>query len=381
MPSSTDERSVTARGLDPADPAAFQQFLAVTGTTSEQIRQLGEDAQQLGCAAKITEKEMRSTYPETVMLLRNIKPDWSLTDGTAATTSSDTGSRYTVGAPYDNNSCAIDVCLFIGIFLGVGRVQGDQISFQAASDLPPPAYLLRVIASSRWGEISSTERGKLRDVLRQSLAEYDNVTFPAGRFLSIQDVFTCLFTGSPLVSSTSVRGYVCCNNRVYIAETVKIKRQVSWQLPFLNGSSIESSLNALLSSDQHSDKAEPCSTHCARNPKGQLLVLDRLPPILVIGCSDTLWNIALGNGNGKGLDEISIQYRSPTQLESIKYRFCGVVLHHGQNHFIIRVLYDGKTIEYDGLNTEGRAMECSGWQSGLPRSIRTCLLLYTCISS
>ena len=105
-------------------------------------------------------------YPETVMLLCNIKLDWSLTDGTAATTSSDTGSRYTVGALYNNNSCAIDVCLFIGIFLGVGRVQGDQISFQAASDLLPLVYLLRVIALSRWGEILSIERGKLYNVLR-----------------------------------------------------------------------------------------------------------------------------------------------------------------------------------------------------------------------
>jgi hypothetical protein len=129
MPSSADEAVADVRALDPTDPKAFQQFLALTGSTADEIHQLGERAQRLGCAAKTTEKKMTSTYPHPTMLLRSIKPGWSQIDGTIATVADDMESRYTLGAPYEDNSCAIDVCLFIGIFTGIGYAQGDQISF------------------------------------------------------------------------------------------------------------------------------------------------------------------------------------------------------------------------------------------------------------
>jgi hypothetical protein len=96
------------------------------------------------------------------------------------------------------------------------------------------------------GILSLAKRGKLRDLLRQSLTEHDNAAVPIGQFLSINAVFDCLFTRSPLVSLASVRGFECCG-RVYITEHVKVKRQVTFELPFLDGESVGERLHSLLS--------------------------------------------------------------------------------------------------------------------------------------
>ena len=130
----------------------------------------------------------------------------------------------------------------------------------------------------------------------------------------------------------------------------------------------------------YTGEVEPCETQCALTPRGRLVILDRAPSILVVSCSDTFQNMAQGKGDGQGLDDISIQYRSPAQLESIQYRFCGVVLHKRQNHFIIRVAHNGEVIEYNGFSLGGQVRMCKGWQVGLLRSIRACLILHTCIS-
>lgn len=63
---------------------------------------------------------------------------------------------------YKKDSCDVDTCLFVAMILRLGRVQGDQISFEITSKLPAPAFMLRTLACFPWGTLATKERSGLR---------------------------------------------------------------------------------------------------------------------------------------------------------------------------------------------------------------------------
>ena len=366
--------------LDLLDQDALQVFQQTTGIQLEEIFRLGEIAYQLGSLQQVSRVSLRLTSNRNVLVYQDIIPHsrWDHIDGTMVQSPQDSLQRYTSGVTYSNHSCGIDTFLFVAIAIDAGRIQADQITMGAELQLPAPAQLLRSIVRQQWGLLSSDHHRGLRDLLRHSLHTYNPESFPLGKYHEYTDLFSAMFSSLPQLVCTICNGYYCCDNRLRVPKGSLPQTILGLQLALEDSSeSVQKGLNRLLARHQVlGSNSKQCDNEddCTREVFQQILVLDRLPPILPV-----IWAASLQDGlRAQVFEDLNITYQKYRSKAIIGYQVLGVLLfQQARRHFFIRWRFGEKIIQYDSILNNGQAIQVTDWIDSLELDkTLLCLVFY-----
>ena len=141
--------------------------------------------------------------------------------------------------------------------------------------------------------------------------------------------------------------------------------------------SVQKGLNRLLARHQVlGSNSKQCDNEddCTREVFQQILVLDRLPPILPV-----IWAASLQDGlRAQVFEDLNITYQKYRSKVIIGYQVLGVLLfQQARRHFYIRWQFGEKIIQYDSILNNGQAVQVTDWIDGLELDKNLlCLVFY-----
>lgn len=351
------------------DSKAIKTLQALTGVPVQELKRLGLEARRKGCFRDYAERTWDFIPGVATTVLRSVRSGWDHTDGTVA--HHDDEHRYRFGPSWNNMSCALDSILFCAIQLNAGRTQIDQISPASLTALTEPARILRHISSSPWGTLEQGQRDRARDYLAESLVKVDSRRFGRGTYMAIYDVAEVVLSGLPQLSHTATKSGVCCDGVLGLAMERPITRDVGFHLPghTTDRKSMEDVIRGLMTDSRHSSDREPCSNgdRCDRSRQSGLLILDRLPPILLLYLPDAVSKKE--DQFRKCFTPQHISYRDTRGRSNVVYMPLGCVILLNGNHFVVRWMRGGSAsaeiLHYDGMKSP-EVTVVRGWWDGLP---------------
>jgi hypothetical protein len=175
-------------------------------------------------------------------------------------------------------------------------------------------------------------------------------------------VVEACFEGLPQLSYTSVLIEVCYDGILRLRpRTSATRRHLHEVSPaaIAAGRSVESALNDLFgpSRSMSGDKLTPrCrrSDECDMHPVRQRVVLDRMPPILVVGFPIPI--TMEQEKVSKAVTVLELRIQGPKKAFCVKYKPLGcIMLHRDEAHFTVRWVADrpgedsGRIVYYDGM--------------------------------
>ena len=355
------------------DADAIGRLCALTGTTLEQLDQLGRQGQARGCLEDAYEKvnKWQGGGVDTVSLLRRAGRTWRNVDGTVPQGVQDSQVRYTVGPKWQDDSCAIDVGIFCGIVLDAGRTQIDQISPPARALLRVPAAVLRRIVAKPWGILTTEQRTQLRDFLAEELSKASPTKFPLKKWRSANEALVYILDRLPQLSFTAVRrAQVCCDELPW-SPGMRPERMTGMQVTVVGGEherlSLQQAMTRILRGSRVAS-SEPCSRQgeCTRKRYERNVCLDRFPPVLLLHTPEPISRA--DNDRWKLFEPLDLVYQKASGLKQIRYSPLGCVMCANKNHFLVRWSMgegtESRIMQYDGKMSE-RTMPVKDWWAGL----------------
>lgn len=344
---------------------AVTQLCDLAGVTEIDLLTLGQQALNLGVCAHTTEKEWEFVDGMRVSGLRNLQPTWREIDGTIPHRND--RERYFYGPNWKQNSCAIDCTLFCALQLDAGRIQIDQITAAKQRTLSEAARILRQVVTRPWGTLTPTQRNQLRDILADTLSDDGSGKFVRGNYLDIHDVLLQCLGGLPQISYTTAVVKRCCDGLLCLPNSVEVRRSVGfWLTRKENHLSVQQAVQDLFAKTPCKSEYQ-CNRNeaCIRSLTRFNLILDRLPPILLLHLpspvshqDDKIWKL---------FEDLTFTYTDTTGDKKPTYTPLGCIIVQNRNHFMVRwqERYGYESIiHYDGLVSD-RAHKVDGWWAGL----------------
>jgi hypothetical protein len=112
---------------NPFNTKRVESFCNTISIAPKALLELGNNIQHIS-NRRIGDKPYSYTDSYSINLFRSVRQGWNAVDGVVVQSTQDTEQRYNIFPRWLNNSCAVDVVLFVAIMLDVGRCQIDQIS-------------------------------------------------------------------------------------------------------------------------------------------------------------------------------------------------------------------------------------------------------------
>lgn len=340
-----------------------ERFCKLAKVSEEELRQLGKEAEAIGCLANVSKKELIITPARTEMVTRNIRSGFNRIDGTILSTDEDEAKRYSIMPRWQNNSCAVDVTLFAAIMLNIGRIQIDQLTYKCQNALRVPALMVRATVRTLWGMLDQKTRNRLRNHLAEALEQMDPTKLKQGSYIDIGDILEPCFAGNPQLEFTMVKASVCGHEVPLVSEDAGMKRTCSMHIANLNNS-LESKLNLIFSLKQSRGQERCDAIDCDKRPRRGWVVVDRLPPTLLVILGDTVTE-ARNKMFGLGKD-ICFDAMHTKGMMRAKYRMIGCVFRVEENHFVGRWNCEDALVEYDGMVSPSVGeLDGMDWYSGM----------------
>jgi hypothetical protein len=290
-------------------------------------------------------------------------------------TDRDNSLRYRIpAATQGNNTCAIDATLFAAIRLDLGRTQVDQLTLRQVRALEQAPKMVRSMLSQEWSSLSIQARDKQRDLLARALAEYPTLKFPLRQFLSVTEVVHVCFRGFPQLYYTSVVASVCCDYKPRPNPAMEVSHEHAFAFSG-DKRTVQEDLIATFAVHRLSPTDDPmpnCSkgSDCKKRRWGVKLVLDRLPPVLIVTLSALLESST--SNPPANFANIRFSYMSRSGLVRVEYEAVGCILLVGRGHYIVRWRAErpgethGKIINFNGMPVgTGRITWLDNWYGGV----------------
>ncbi len=357
------------------DPIILRAFSDKTGLSVGQLEQYGKEVRRRGYLHQRDEKRYRYTSDSECSILRSIRDGWDKVDGTMPDTAEDNLIRYIVGPIWSENSCAVDCAIFCGIMLDAGRLQADQITAAAASQLPRSAHCMRRIVWRLWGLLQPAQRSSMRNSLRVCLHEFNKERFPeAPAQLPLAEVFEACFIQLPQLSFTDVQGQQCCDGNITINNRTRPSRT---HCLYATSPPLKKCLQEIFDGRPSPEHRATCSRGpaCTRRWSRRRIVLDRLPPTLIVHLPPVrktaveAWAL---------FDDIKLTYQAPLEVRDITYHAVGCVLMSGTAataHFMVVWRARGLFWLYDGMMNAGRVQRVASWLDVRTRGLQVIALI------
>jgi hypothetical protein len=281
----------------------------------------------------------------------------------------DEAQRYNTFTTWHNNSCAYDVLIFCAIKLNVGRVRIDQLNFQSLRALSEPARALRTACLSSWGTIEQDDRDTWRELLRAYTNKSNPQAFPLGQYTDVCTLFEVLLSGTPQIEFTTIRARRNAIGNFKVRRNQHPKRNQAIYLQHINSqqTSIEAGVH------------EYFNTTSANNNHTFKLVLDRLPPVLVIIPRQ---GITKGDERYRQLFtplRVIHQTRQPARTSTL-YSPCGSIFHVSDNHFVAAWRSRGiqtDILHYDSMQNTRPSTSTSWWpEKAKQKKTKASILFY-----
>ena len=344
-----------------------------TGLDIKDFETYGGNVRIRGYLHQRTEKVYGYLPRRMTTILRNVKIGWDAVDGTQPEQKEDTYQRYTFGPTWRNNSCAVDCTLFCAIALDAGRIQLDQVTSATFSELEEPARVLRKIVCRYWGLISQDTRDQMRDVLRQALNSVNPEAFPvAPAVLPIAEVLNCCFQGLPQLSFTAINSIRCGSGECQVSSRHRPDRYVSI---FLSTPTVRAGVQSFFG-EEVCQRAPRGHGSCRNTHIQQKIILDRLPPTLIIHLPET--GTVHACKRWLPFEDIEVTWRRPRGRSTTLYHTTGAVFTVGRKaatHFVVVWRVNDSFYLYDGMVNNGEVRNISGWFDVPGRLVRVATVI------
>jgi hypothetical protein len=339
--------------------AGLKSFAAAIGVSMSAIRAEGISAISTGTHRWPGKKSASVQGSSTsVNVYRRLTDNWALTDGTREASDEDTAVRFTVFPRWNNNSCAIDCTLFVGIMLNAGRSIVDTLPTTplTRAQKSHPSHAFRSILHVLWGTLDSQQHDALRDRLAARLAIYDSERFTRGNFISVADVLETCFASFASVSFTAMtRGArLCCDGIVQYSERITCRDITVIHLSHAHEGSFEDIIN-----EYFGPRALECQSTCSKGQRctrqwsRRFVIVDdgyRLPPTFIVHLTSTVTpsqatKMSIFDG------PVSIRVQFPDLEATRTYIAVGCILLRYNSHFTSRWRVSAhEFVEYDGMD-------------------------------
>jgi hypothetical protein len=248
--------------------------------------------------------------------------------------------RFTSVVQWKENSCAPDAVLFAGLHSGAAIQQVDAISVQSFLELSTSQKFFRGILCKPWGGLPIQERNQLRDQWRLQLNRERNLSSPNG-MMDVNEVVEKTFAGFPCCTFTILRrAQFHCGRKVVAEEKSQSQRHSSILINIhKKHHTLQNRIQAYFNLRFNSAQRHKCSSHNC-NPELHetgWLVLDRLPPLLIVSIQNRGIAITTFKDNVPVLSDIIAITHQRLHGEKIQsYAVDGAIFCVGQeqNHFV-----------------------------------------------
>jgi hypothetical protein len=362
--------------------ADLQAFCAATNIDRNQLQEWGRTVRTRGYSYDITQKLCDPGNGKTGWILRRIRRDWRIVDGTMPQTEEDFKKRYTKVTSQGReitNTCALDATIFCSIRLDAGRTRIDQLPMDVMSALGPVPTCMRNIVSKYWGTETLDTRNTMRDELLRTLVKHNPAMHAAGRLQDVKTVIESCFSGLAQLSFTTIRADVCCDDIPYIRPGSTLIRRHFLEVPLKllrEGHSLAVALHHLFQATGKASIPDAARSLCSRGdlcrvePKQAWVVMDRMPPILVVGLQQPVTLELEKTYRVFEVQEFGVQ--GPDEHYPVRYKPIGCIMKHGdEHHFTARWCADRSDEDakgimyYDGAESD-QAKFAETWWSPSP---------------
>lgn len=295
--------------------------------------------------------------------------------------------RYKHFTTLESNSCGPDCILFAGIYSGAIIRQHDAISFNALLKLNGPQLRFRLILTAHWGLLSLQNRNKARNAFADSIHEslkQRNIAH-SSRETDVQDLIGYSFAGIPSYSYTTSKGYICCDRIMKINPESRSTTITDILITCRDDATLEQVINDSFSRSKvpNSRIRHTCTNKgCKGNLKVVYVVLDRLPPILIISIMNN--NLTIERAKvAKVFSRLKVKFRGKKNARVKEYKIEGVILLRTiaaqRNHFFCRwngiSPYKNRVIEFDSL-VKDEPYPVPSWEDNIAQDTIIRILFY-----
>lgn len=366
-------------------PALFQ---GMPEFSVEALETVGRHARENGVAPRVRYtvwNAVNEGSQQLVLLFPKLRSTWDDFDYTRSHRILE--KRFDCAVNNGKNTCATDVLLFTGIHSGAVIRQIDAISFKTfCCEITPFQRKVRLLLARPWGLLPQETRDRARDELIQAM---DRKIFKENGMIDVQDLAHLWFDAMPSFAYTALKAIVCCDRekpRIISRGPVKPSRctilslRVN-RLEHFPHMSLDNIINGHFAprSAKDQDKTFACKrTDCQRAPRRIRVILDRLPPMLIV---------SLGGGSRLShnpvrsfFGDISVEHTTTGQrpILTAPYFVEGVIFRI-REHFIGRWKgkgkLSGKIVHCDStLGAEVSAVD--SWTDGLSLDTQVSILFY-----
>jgi hypothetical protein len=338
----------------------LESFLAGAKLELRDLEQLGREAQRYPCNENPRLPNTKyATNQATETMPRFALGDLEV-DGTVRYSDGEEHDRMLRGPSWANNCCAFTVAFMCALWSNLGRKVCDQLPQSRLRELSEPARLVRYVIAREWSSQTLAQRNGYRDVLIKCLEKYEPQTWGGlakGEFAPALPLIKLFYEGAPQMTYTSLYGYRCCDDVWSYQNGTNPRSQIGINsIP--KGRDFADAINKQLAgrvktSSSVCSRGDKCTKQRRRTP----LILDRLPPSLVVKCPHKSMEAAVAGGAFK---ELGIIYTDKHGSKvTVRYRpYLAVYL--AKSHFHARVNRGGEIWEHDGFHG-GEAYSVGGW--------------------
>lgn len=319
------------------------QFCNRTGLQPENIKNSVATTTLSARPKRCVDKHISLNEDQAPVTFSHTSQGWNFLSKTVSVGKVDELKRYNVGPTDGHLTCAVDVALFIGIQLNVGRIVRDVVTPNYLGGLPLPVRVFWWVVASPWGVMTQAQRNAARDVVVDTLATYSPTQFPRGQFQSVQAALDALLLHTPQVSWTEAATAVCCDG------LIRSDDRTTWRVRVCSSVSIGGSASAsdtieqliqayfaqettLLEEDSRCEK----QGDCVRRPRRRShTILDGAAPArLVVHLAESA--TITYSPDDTTFATIHLRFHSLRGDIATTYQVVGAVFVENNNHFVGR---------------------------------------------
>lgn len=278
------------------------------------------------------------------------------------------------GILWQNNSCALDVCINVALFLNVGSCSLDMLLPSEERKLTPAARMLKQLMQKEWVDAAVykeriVERNKLfRELTEGTTGQTYNVQKSQYGFINISGVLDDLLAPFNQFKFTRYISKICCDGISTFVMRPKCSSKTQWNLK-------DTTKNLTLPQyleKQMTNELDPCSkqctnkTCCTKLSQQQLVIVDRPPPTLMIERNDQLkLSIEMENQIQMFCDMELTFFVHEAESLNVHYELLAVIFHTGETswqHYVLRVKkHTNEIYHLDGMKGTGKAIQVKDW--------------------
>lgn len=343
----TDHRSAVKHHIFDLDIRNLDEFTSVflsrSGLLSHEILDLVDPIREGHSQVVYTDTTVSSASNPGPVTFHTLQLGWDELGGTVPIGKLDEALRREKAPRPGHHTCALDVALFIGIHLNLGRIRRDIVTPRYMGQLSLPTRVFLWTIAGPWGVMPQDQRDQARDLVARTLSATNPWKFRRGKAQCVQSLLDTVLHGIPQVSWTEASTEVCCDQQIRMNDRARAQLRSSVQLLHLDHKTISECVNAyfmetvtLAQGHQRCTRRGRCTESRTRRPH---TVLEGTGPARLMVHFTGPCPITWQHDSRQGLhvfDDLQLQTFSLEGRRTLPYRVVAAIFMVETNHCVAR---------------------------------------------